>query len=1557
MKRISFALNLLILLLFPFTIQAQIVINEFLASNVTSNPDMVDFDDFTDWIEIYNSENTSVDLSNYFLTDNISNPLKWEIPTGTTISANGYLLFWADGYNSGIGNTFMRDYWPWDNFTTKRYHTNFKLSSTGEEIGIFKIDGSIDSLIVPEQSSWKYLDDGSNQGTNWKEFSFDDSNWKTGNAQFGYGDGDENTLVSYGSNSSDKYITTYFRSEFNITNIDNIISLTFNLLRDDGAIVYLNGNEVVRSNMADGSVSYNTLATATIGGADETNFFSFTSGNNSLQIGKNILAVEIHQVNNSSSDISFDLELLATKNIAGALPQLIDSVSFGRQTADISYGRIQSTNSWAFFSDPTPAKDNLGDFSNSVQNAGNVSFNLPSGYYSNTQTISLTSSAGEIHYTLDGSKPKISSTKYSNPISITENTVVRARVFETGKIPGPITSNTYFINETISELPTASIIVDPYLFWDNTLGIYKNNLKGKEAPVSIQYFNSGNKDFEIDAGVKIGGYNIWRFAEKPLNIELNSDYGTDILNYKLFNSKSIGNFTSFEFRNGGDNWPTTMLQDAMTESIIDGHMLNGCQAYRPMIVYINGQYWGVHNLRERFDDYYFSENFDADPNQYEQLRTDLLPPDNHLGMREVVGSADDYNAMVSFAQNNNMNDPNNYNYIQSLMNTESFIDFIAGEIYVCNTSWRHNREWWRPLTGDKKWQWLLPDIDRGFNINYVSQNLLRSFISEYDLFKALLNNTNFKNRFIQKFAAHLNSTFEYNRIVGIIDSLSSKFADEMPRHIARWASEGGISSMAAWQSELLKMKNFSQQRNDIMFQNINSEFSLSGTSNLTIQINKYLSGKILINDVPLTETLTNIKVFNNIPLSLKAVPNAGFEFIQWKDFGVDNTLQLTISSDKTIIAEFAESAEHILPNKITSDLVLSLANSPFIISGAITIEPNVNLTIEAGVRLKMETDAMIIVKGGLQIKGTVEQPVIFRPNESTEAKSWTSIYFYNATDTSHFYNVTISGNVTGGNPIEQPAAINSLNSNCIFDGIYIYNVEFPIFIDGGSVSLKNSTISAYGICDYINVSIGKAVVSNNYFYGNKSPDTDAVDYDGVANGIISNNKIFNFTGFNSDGIDIGEGATGLEIFGNEIYNSRDKGISVGQKSDVHIYHNLIVGCDMGVGVKDSSKAIIENNTFYGNNIAVNSFEKNYNEGGGDVEVINCILSESKVSAINIDTYSKLTVDYSLCDTDILDGNSNLFANPSFIDRFNYNFEIDANSICIDNGNPNIKDQDGSASDIGAYYSYNASDYPDSLRKLLKSRIVVNEIMYNDNSQLNSDDWIEFYNLSNSTISLNGWKVHDEDSLHYFNFTKNLLLSPYSYFVLCKDSVAFTNTYPTVKNFIGNFDFGLSGNDQVNLINNSGELEAFVDYDNNYPWAVEPDGNGNSLELISTEMQNYTVLNWAASKTFGGTPGMKNNPTTDVNETIQIPTVYSLSQNYPNPFNPSTIISYSIPERTQVHLDVFNILGENIVELVNTVQSPGLYNVQFNASNIASGIYIYTLRTKSKMISKKMVFMK
>ncbi|MBA3971811.1 MAG: T9SS type A sorting domain-containing protein, partial [Bacteroidetes bacterium] len=170
-------------------------------------------------------------------------------------------------------------------------------------------------VLIYKGSNWRYLDNGTNQGTAWRSSAFNDSGWKTGNAKLGYGNGTETTTVSYGSSATNKYITTYFRKQFTVNDPSDVSGLELSLLKDDGVVIYLNGTEVHRSNMPSGSIYFNTLAPSYIDGSAETIYKVTTVSSSKLISGVNTIAVEIHQNSPNSSDICFDMQL---KTIVGS---------------------------------------------------------------------------------------------------------------------------------------------------------------------------------------------------------------------------------------------------------------------------------------------------------------------------------------------------------------------------------------------------------------------------------------------------------------------------------------------------------------------------------------------------------------------------------------------------------------------------------------------------------------------------------------------------------------------------------------------------------------------------------------------------------------------------------------------------------------------------------------------------------------------------------------------------------------------------------------------------------------------------------------------------------------------------------------------------------------------------------------------------------------------------------------------------------------------------------------------------------------------------------------
>jgi hypothetical protein len=196
--------------------------------------------------------------------------------------------------------------------------------------------------LVPRGATWRYLDNGSDQGADWRGFGFNERIWRRGEAPLGYGDGDETTVVGYGSSSGSKYPTTYFRHTFEAQDISGFTELSLGLVRDDGAVVYLNGVEVIRVNMPGGAIDYRSWASGAgvpVGGADESTLHTFTVNPTLLRQGTNLLAVEIHQVSGTSSDISFDLELIGLISQTASQPIILEQ-------ATVVKARVWVENQW-----------------------------------------------------------------------------------------------------------------------------------------------------------------------------------------------------------------------------------------------------------------------------------------------------------------------------------------------------------------------------------------------------------------------------------------------------------------------------------------------------------------------------------------------------------------------------------------------------------------------------------------------------------------------------------------------------------------------------------------------------------------------------------------------------------------------------------------------------------------------------------------------------------------------------------------------------------------------------------------------------------------------------------------------------------------------------------------------------------------------------------------------------------------------------------------------------------------------------------------------------------
>lgn len=243
--------------------------------------------------------------------------------------------------------------------------------SHSDEVTFLTRRPAVQQTLVAAGGSWRYLDDGSDQGTAWRSRTFNDSSWKTGNAEFGYGEGDERTSLTI-NGTSGKTVTFYFRRSFNLPDPAAIQSLDVRLLRDDGAMVYLNGTLVFRSNMPEGDIDFQTWASEIVGGADEATFFEQAIDPALLVPGNNVLAVEVHQVNAGSSDVSFNLALDAMTSASNAAP-------IANAGPDLLANPNQPTTLQATFSDDgLPSPPGVVSFSwSQLQGPANASFDSP----------------------------------------------------------------------------------------------------------------------------------------------------------------------------------------------------------------------------------------------------------------------------------------------------------------------------------------------------------------------------------------------------------------------------------------------------------------------------------------------------------------------------------------------------------------------------------------------------------------------------------------------------------------------------------------------------------------------------------------------------------------------------------------------------------------------------------------------------------------------------------------------------------------------------------------------------------------------------------------------------------------------------------------------------------------------------------------------------------------------------------------------------------------------------------------------------------------------------
>ena len=831
-------------------------------------------------------------------------------------------------------------------------------------------------------------------------------------------------------------------------------------------------------------------------------------------------------------------------------------------------------------------------------------------------------------------------------------------------------------------------------------------------------------------------------------------------------------------------------------------------------------------------------------------------------------------------------------------------------------------------------------------IPIFSRNLIDNLIEDYELFSLLLENQVFKQKFAQRSAAHLNNTFAPMRIHNIVDSLSSVISSEITNHIERWSELGGIESYNEWVNELQEIKEFAMDRPNFVFEQIDEELNLNGTVNLNVSIIPSNSGKVLINDVNSNYQSDEAKYFKDIPMDLVAIPNPGYEFIGWEGISDSSHISISFNNNSDLTALFQISNDIILPDTLFENV--NLTDQSYVVLNDLVINDSVVLTISEGTLIKMPPGGNIIVNGRLLINGTEDNPVtIINNNALTNDYRWGAICFNNASDTSKINNLHLSGASRGVDPTYQYGAISGKDANLTINNTLIEDVLFPIYINGGSIDLRDSEIHCQFTCDFINVKNGTAFIDGNTFFGSNAIDTDAIDLDGVTNGHVKGNRIYNLKGFNSDGIDIGEMSSNIVIEENLIYNSGDKGVSVGQGSTVFLKSNVIVGSKVGIAVKDNSSADVINNTFFRNDTSISAFEKNSGLGGGVIHVNNTLLYQRLGNPIYKDELSNISVKYSLSNTEIISGEGNILDDPQFLDIEHYNLELMPDSPCINSGDPNMPlDDDGTISDIGAYYSYSELDYPFDIPQYLADHIKINELLA-INSTINQDefgefdDWVEIFNSSSELMDLSNCFLSDDTTnLTKWRFPDSAsIIPPEGYLLIwCDDNTEQGSLHANFKLSSSGETIILSTNDGFTIIDRitfdqqSSDLSYGRESDGYAEWAISTPTPNASNGLLLTNIDK-TVLNH-----------------------------FELLHNYPNPFNPTTNIDYYTSKDGHIKLVIHDIIGREIISLVNGFQKSGYKTAVWNGKNdlgypVSAGMYFYTIQAKNYVQTKKMLLLK
>lgn len=546
---------------------------------------------------------------------------------------------------------------------------------------------------------------------------------------------------------------------------------------------------------------------------------------------------------------------------------------------NIAYGReTDGSDKWGYMATPTPGKANCGKTCKDV--LGSPVFSKKGVVMKNGQPFSLElsvpegSEGAEIRYTTDGSEPTRTSSMYQSPISINKTTVVKAKLFLDGKLSPRATAQSYIFFPRDITLPVISITTDKKYLYDNKIGIYVDGTyqSGKKnyefdwrRPVNIEFFFEPEQESQMNqlCETRIMGGATRGNKMKSLAVYANKRFGEKRFTYELFpeDRPGITDFKSIALRNAGNDFDYLFMRDAVIQRNTAQHCDIDFQAYRPAIVYFNGAYMGMLNIRERSNEDNIYTNYDG--------LEDIDMFENWSELKE--GSWDNYNAFKAFYAEHG----HTLAEYEQWMDTMEFLNLMLVNLFYNNRDFPGNNiVMWRPLAEDGRWRWIMKDTDFGLGLYGVPSNYNSikwiydpnydpntSWANQYDhtrLFHRLMEDADFKREFIDRAAIYMGDWLNERGTRAVMDPMYDAIKYEYPHHrklINEWWPN--------YNDEISAAQRWIAGRADYFYKHIADYYGLGSPMPLVVNEAKAKDIEITMNGVKLSEGFFDGKFFRN----------------------------------------------------------------------------------------------------------------------------------------------------------------------------------------------------------------------------------------------------------------------------------------------------------------------------------------------------------------------------------------------------------------------------------------------------------------------------------------------------------------------------------------------------------------------------------------------------------------------------------------------------------------------------------------------------------------------